>query len=101
ATVVVEHSDLAGVTALVATGYGDDGQVVFGPVRSGPVASLRLDPVPTSVATLGLEYEGRPSSWRTAVVLDPGEVFTVQDPPRVDLADPVLRSFAFLGCNRV
>lgn len=105
ASVVVQQtSPDPAVTDLVLTLRNDAGQEVQAPERQPAGRSVRFQGLPSTAATLQLDYmqNGRRLA-RFALPLtgQEGPELVLSDPPAVSESDPVRFSFAFLGCNRV
>jgi hypothetical protein len=84
-------------------GFDQFGTVRYNREKQRARRSMTFQRVPTDVVTVTLNYttrEGRLiETFSTSVDLH--APVTILDPPMVDADDPVVTSFAFMGCNRV
>ena len=102
-TVVDSDSHLRNKVRAELVGFDQFGAVRYSREKRRARWRMTFPRVPPEVVTVRLNYrthEGRLiETFSTSIDLD--VPVTILDPPMVDVDDPVVRSFAFIGCNRI
>ncbi len=102
-TLITSGGQSANAAFVRLTGFDQGGQPAFASPNEAIGPEVRFRGIPADVVTVELDYldtsGDETATFSTSV--DLAAPVTLADPPAVDAMDPVVTSFAFLGCNRI